>query len=134
MIAAADFLEKHCDAPTLIIGHSLGGAASIFAGNQIPSIQVIATVGALSDPEHVTHLLSDKVIEIESEGKAVIQIDGRQFIIKKQFLDDLRDHKMLEVLSKSNKAILVLHSPKDRIVEIENTAKITFMHGIPSRL
>lgn len=79
---------------------------------------------APSDPEHVTHLLSDKVIGIESEGKAVIQIDGRQFTIKKQFLDDLRDHKIDEVLSKSNKAILVLHSPQDRIVEIENAAQI----------
>lgn len=79
---------------------------------------------APSDPEHVKHLLSDKVIGIESEGKAVIQIDGRQFTIKKQFLDDLRDHRMDEILSKSNKAILVLHSPQDRIVEIENAAQI----------
>ncbi len=107
LMAAADFLEEHYEAPTLIIGHSLGGAASIFAGNQIPSIQAIATVDAPSDPEHVKHLLSDKVIGIESEGKAVIQIDGRQFTIKKQFLDDLRDHRMDEILSKSNKAILV---------------------------
>lgn len=124
LMAAADFLEENYEAPTLIIGHSLGGAASIFAGNQIESIQAIATIGAPSDPEHVTHLLSDKVIEIESEGKAVIRIDGRQFTIKKHFLDDLRSHKMDDVLANSKKAILVLHSPQDRIVEIENAAQI----------
>lgn len=124
LLAAADFLEENYESPSLIVGHSLGGAASIFAGAKLDSIRAIATVGAPSDPEHVTHLLSDKVIEIESEGKAIINLDGRQFTIKKQFLDDLRSQKIEQVLSNMNKSILVLHSPQDRIVEIENAAKI----------
>ena len=124
LLAAAEFLEENYEAPSLIVGHSLGGAASIIAGAKIDSIKAIATIGAPSDPEHVTHLLHDKVIEIESEGKAVINLDGRQFTIKKQFLDDLRSQKIEEVLKGMNKSILVLHSPQDRVVEIDNAAKI----------
>ena len=124
LFAAAEFLEKNYEAPRLIVGHSLGGAASIFAGSQIDSIQAIATVGAPSDPEHVTHLLRDKVVEIESEGKAIINLGGRQFTIKKQFLDDLRNNKLEEVLNNMNKSLLVLHSPQDTVVEIDNAAQI----------
>jgi len=124
LLAAAEFLKENYEAPSLIVGHSLGGAASIFAGAQIDSIQAIATVGAPSDPEHVTHLLKDKVVEIESEGKAIINLDGRKFTIKKQFLDDLRSQKIDQVLENMHKSLLVLHSPQDRVVEIENAAKI----------
>ncbi len=124
LIAAAEFLEDNYEAPTLIVGHSLGGAASIFAGSQIDSIQAIASVAAPAEPEHVAHLLDDKIVEIESEGKAIINLAGRSFTIKKQFLDDLRNHKLHEALEGMNKAIIVLHSPQDRVVEIENAAKI----------
>ncbi len=124
LIAAADFLTEHYEAPSLIVGHSLGGAASIFAGSQIDSIQAIATVGAPAEPEHVTHLLEDKIIEIESEGKAMINLAGRTFTIKKQFLDDLRAYKLNDALKGMNKALMVLHSPQDRVVEIYNAAKI----------
>lgn len=124
LLAAARFLEENYKAPTLIVGHSLGGAASIIAGAQIDSITAIATVGAPSEPEHVTHLLKDKVVEIESEGKAIINLSGRTFTIKKQFLDDLRNHKLHDVLREMNKALIVLHSPQDDVVEIENAASI----------
>lgn len=124
LIAAAEFLEQNYESPTLIVGHSLGGAASIFAGSQIDSIQAIATVGAPAEPEHVTHLLDDKIVEIESEGKAIINLEGRSFTIKKQFLDDLRNHKLHDALKGMKKALIVLHSPQDRVVEIENAAKI----------
>lgn len=124
LVAAADYLEEHYEAPRLIVGHSLGGAASIFAAKKIDSIQAIATIGAPSEPEHVTHLLSDKMSEIENEGKAIIELDGRTFTIKKQFLDDIKQHKLPVVLEDMDKSILVLHSPQDRVVEIENAAAI----------
>lgn len=124
LTAAAEFLKDNYRAPSLIVGHSLGGAASILAGAKIDSIKAIATVGAPSDPKHVAHLLGDKVEEIELEGKANIRIDGRQFTIKKQFLDDLKNQEITKILKASSKALLVLHSPQDMIVEIENAAKI----------
>lgn len=130
LIAAADYLEANYMAPSLIVGHSLGGSASIFAGSKIESIKAIATIGSPFDPEHVTHLLHDKIDDIKQFGEASVNIQGRDFVIKKQFIDDLRNQNMVEILSNLKKAILVLHSPQDRIVEIENAANLyqTAMH------
>lgn len=124
LLAASDFLAENYQAPSVLIGHSLGGAAVIFAASQIESIKAVATVGAPSEPEHVTHLLQDKIEVIEDQGKARVSIGGRQFTIKKQFLDDLRSKDMFSILSNLKKPILVLHSPQDNVVEIENAAKI----------
>jgi len=106
------------------VGHSLGGAASIFAASKIDSVRAVATIGTPSEPEHVTHLLDSSIEDIEANGFANVTIGGRSFMIKKQFLDDLRSKDMYEILHNLKKALLVLHSPQDRIVEIDNAAKI----------
>jgi putative redox protein len=124
LMAAADFLTENYESPSLIVGHSLGGAASLFAGATIDSIQAIATIGAPAEPVHVTHLLDDKLEEIEKEGKAKINLAGRTFTIKKQFLDDLRSYKLDNAIKGMSKALIVLHSPQDTVVEIYNAAKI----------
>ncbi|MBQ0740727.1 osmotically inducible protein C, partial [Aquimarina celericrescens] len=84
-----DFLTREYIAPSLLIGHSLGGAASIFASEKIDSIKAIATIGAPSSPKHVAHLLKSGLEEIKTNGKATINLSGRDFTIKKQFLEDL---------------------------------------------
>ena len=124
ILAAAEYLEKNYKAPTIMIGHSLGGAAAIFAASQLESIKAVATIGAPSDPEHVTHLLEDSIEDIEKNGVAKVSIGGRTFTIKKQFLDDLKDRNMFGILKNLRKALLVLHSPQDRVVEIDNAAQI----------
>jgi len=80
--------------------------------------------GSKNEPEHVTHLLSNKIDKIEEEGVAQVNIGGQVFTIKKHFLDDLRSKDMYNVISDLGKALLVLHSPQDRVVEIDNAAKI----------
>ena len=124
IVAACDFLEKNYSAPKVIIGHSVGGAASIFAASKVESVKAVATIGAPSEPKHVKHLLKSKIDEIKKDGKATVNIGGQEFVIKREFLQDLENNSMLEVLKDFRKAILVLHSPQDRIVEIENAAKI----------
>ncbi len=124
LLAASKFLEENYEAPKILIGHSLGGAAVIFAASQLESIKAVATVGAPSEPEHVTHLLSSKIEDIEDNGIANVSIGGRNFTIKKQFLDDLRSKDMFTILKNLKKPILVLHSPQDSVVTIENAAKI----------
>ncbi|MEL6924590.1 MAG: bifunctional alpha/beta hydrolase/OsmC family protein, partial [Bacteroidota bacterium] len=124
LLAAARYLEEHYEAPRILVGHSLGGAAVIFAAKHLDSVQAVATIGAPSEPEHVTHLLESRLEEIEAKGEAKIAIDGREFTIKKEFLDDLRSKNMFGILRNLRKALMVLHSPQDNIVEIENAAKI----------
>jgi len=124
ILAAANFIEENYEAPKILIGHSLGGAAVIFAASQLESIKAVATVGATSEPEHVTHLLRDKVDDIIALGKAKVNIGGREFTIKKQFIDDLQSKDMFRILKELKKPIMVLHSPQDNVVQIENAAKI----------
>lgn len=124
LVAAAKYLEDNYEAPSLLIGHSLGGAAVIFAAAQIASVRAVATIGAPSDPLHVAHLVQSGRDEIEREGKARVSIGGREFTIKKHFLDDLQHKNLPGLLSDLKKALLVMHSPQDTIVGIENASNI----------
>ena len=124
LIAASDYLTANYQAPALLIGHSLGGAAALFAASQIDSIQAVATIAAPSDPEHVKHLLRSSIEEIEQNGKALVNIGGRDFTIKKQFLDDLEQRTLWATLKNLRKPLLIMHSPQDRIVGIKNAEEI----------
>lgn len=120
----SDYLEEHYSAPTLIIGHSLGGAAALVAAYKIDKIKAVVTIGAPAAANHVTHLFKDNLAEIKKEGSAEVNIGGRPFKIKKQFIDDLNDHDVLSHLKDLKKPLLILHSPQDEIVSIENAAEI----------
>lgn len=124
LISASLFLKNHYNAPSLLIGHSLGGAASIFAASKIASVRAVATIGAPSNPKHVRHLLRDSVEDIKTTGQASVNIGGRDFTIKKQFLDDIESQSLPEVAKKLRKALLVMHSPQDSTVGIRNAEDI----------
>ena len=124
LVEAAQFLSSLFESPKILIGHSLGGAAVIQAAGQIPSCRAIATIGAPYDPEHVTHLLNSVTEEIERSGEAKIILAGREFKIKKQFLDDLEEHNMKSHIAALKRALLIFHSPIDDTVGIDNAAKI----------
>ena len=124
LIDAASYLDEHYEAPKIIIGHSLGGAAVLMAAGSIPSIEAVATVGAPADPPHVKHLFQNSLEEIEASGEAVVQLSGRPFKIKKQFVDDLERTDLASRLKVLKKPLLILHSPQDEIVDITNAEKI----------
>lgn len=120
LVDAANYLKEEYTAPTLIIGHSLGGSAAIFAAEQIPSVKAVAVISSPSNPEHVKNLVKDDIETIRKNGKARVNIGGRDFTLKKQFLDDIKNHPLTEVVANFRKSLLILHSPQDRIVGIEN--------------
>lgn len=124
LVCAADYLSTNYGEPTLIVGHSLGGAASIFAAAIINSIKAVATIGAPSSPDHVKHLFKEDITKIETLGSAKILLAGRPFEVKKQFLDDISSKNMKATLANLNKAILIMHSPQDTTVGISNAAEI----------
>ena len=107
-----------------MVGHSLGGAASVFAADKIDSVRAVATIGTPSEPEHVTHLFGCKTEDIEKDGQAEVTVGGRTFLIKKQFVEDLKSKDMYGLVKGMRKAVLLLHSPQDAIVEIKNAALI----------
>jgi len=124
LFAASDYLAEAYEAPSILIGHSLGGAAALYAGTQMENIKAIATIGAPFDPYHVTHLLSENIEEIKSAGKATVNIGGRPFQIANSFIEDLMDRKPEETAKSLRKPLLILHSPQDATVGIENAAKM----------
>jgi len=124
LVAAAHFMETCYDAPSILIGHSLGGAAVISAAAQLPDIKAIATIGAPFDPGHVKHLFADDLEEIKTEGEAEVTIGGRPFKVKKQFLEDIQEQILVSHLNEMNKPLLLLHSPQDDIVAIKHAARI----------
>jgi putative redox protein len=124
LISAADFLAKNYAAPTVLVGHSLGGTAAIFAASKIDSIKAVATIGAPSNPKHVQNLLHSNLDEIKANGIAKVNLGGREFTIKKQFLDDLEMQSIPNLAKNLEKALLIMHSPQDTTVEIKNAESI----------
>ncbi len=124
LMAAAKFMEENYQAPSLLIGHSLGGAAVLVAKNRIPSVQAVATIGAPYDPQHVSHLLKSAESEIIEKGIADVNIGGRNFTIKKEFLEDIASIESRQLIQNLSAALLVLHSPQDQTVGIENATSI----------
>lgn len=123
--AAADFLKENYSEPELLVGHSLGGTAVLMAGSQMESVKAIVTIGAPCDPGHVLKLLKQDIDQIKKEGKATVSIAGRNFNIQSQFVQDLEEQGMDLVLKNLHgKALLVMHSPQDEVVEVSNARSI----------
>jgi len=124
LVHAADYLRENRQAPTILIGHSLGGAAILAAAGQIPDAKAVVTIAAPSDPGHVTHLFKDRIEDIRTQGKLSVQLAGRPFEIKREFLDDVAEHNLMAHVAKLHKALLVMHSPTDDTVGIDNATNI----------
>ena len=123
LVAAADFLRARYRAPELLVGHSLGGAAVLAAAPRIPEATGVATINAPFDPAHVLRLIPNRD-EIARAGEAEVVLGGRPFRIRKQLLDDLGRHNLADSVRRLDKALLVMHSPRDDTVEIENATQI----------
>lgn len=122
--AAAAFLTAEHGEPRLLVGHSLGGAAVLAAAAEIPGVRAVATIGAPSDTAHVTRLLGDAIGEIRSRGEATIDLGGRPFCIRRQFVEDLTKHDLLADVGALDRPLLIMHSPVDTIVSIEHAAAL----------
>ena len=131
LVAAASYLAKEWGEVGLLVGHSLGGAAVIAAASSIPSVRAVATVAAPACPDHVRNLFSDLPDDEVSEGgdspasdRVRVDIGGRPFVVGRDFLDDIGEQPQLERLAALSAALLVLHSPVDGVVDIDNARRI----------
>ena len=122
--AACDALSSRGMAPSLLIGHSLGGAAVIAAAARMPHIKAVATIGAPFDPAHVAQNFSHALPEIRDRGAAEVTLAGRPFRITQDFLDDIAQRALAPALADMDAALLVLHAPRDAIVGMDNAAEV----------
>ncbi|MDJ0880623.1 MAG: bifunctional alpha/beta hydrolase/OsmC family protein [Gammaproteobacteria bacterium] len=124
LLSAAQELARSHRAPSLLIGHSLGGAAVLSAAQQIASVRAVVTIGAPATADHVQHLFSDSSQTLLEEGIAEVTLGFRKFTIKKQLLDDLQKHASPKHIQQLQAALLIFHSPVDDIVSIDEAARI----------
>lgn len=124
LLAVNDYLKKHYQAPSLLIGHSLGGAAVIVAASKLENIKAVATVGAPATVSHVTHLFSHGIEEVKQKGEVEINIGGRPFKINEEFVADFGKVDLPEITKNLRKPLLIMHAPFDGIVGIENAHKL----------
>jgi putative redox protein len=124
LVAAADHLRKTRQAPALLIGHSLGGAAVLAAAHRIEEARAVVTIAAPCDPAHVTGLFKDHVEAIKERGEVEVALAGRPFRIRREFIDDVTEQKLRDCLASLRKALLIFHSPTDDLVGIENASRI----------
>ncbi|KDP84623.1 bifunctional alpha/beta hydrolase/OsmC family protein [Cupriavidus basilensis] len=124
LLAAAAYLRQHHRAPALLIGHSLGGAAILSAALGIPEAKAVVAIAAPSDPSHVVGLFKDQAARIEADGEAEVSLAGRPFRIKRQFIEDVAEQKLLDGVARLRKALLVMHAPQDDTVGIDNATQI----------
>lgn len=120
--AAADFLAEHYQSPSLLIGHSLGGAAVLSVAHQLPLVKAVTTIGAPHKAQHVIHNFAADVRQIKEKGEAEVTLGLRKFVIKKQFVDDLEQNE--PNIGRLKTALLVMHSPIDNTVSINEAEKI----------
>ena len=123
LVQAAEFLSGEYEPPRLLIGHSLGGAAVLEAASSVPSVKAVVTISAPSGPRFLRRIFHASAEQIERDGAATVEIGGRHFKITKQLFDDL-DRSIDETIERLGKALLILHSPEDRTVGIDNAARI----------
>lgn len=128
LVKASEYLREHYQAPSLLIGHSLGGAAVLLAANKMPELKAIATVSAPSNPEHVTKHFQHQIPEIKEKGEATVNLGGRDFTIRKQFVDNLERANLQHYIHNLRRPLLILHSPSDQTVGIDNAGEI-FQHA-----
>lgn len=124
LVAAADYLRQEHEAPRILVGHSLGGAAVLAGAGEVPEAVAVATIGAPSTAHHVAHAFANDIEAIERDGDAEVTLAGRPFKIKKQFLDDIAETTLKDKIAALKKALIVFHAPLDQQVSIDNATDI----------
>lgn len=129
LLAAAEWMKGEAGPPRVLIGHSLGGTAALAAAARIESCVAVATIGAPARADHVEKLLGTNRESILQDGEATVDLGGQRFNIKRQFIEDLRSHDLPESLRTLRRALLVMHSPRDEVVAVENATEL-FIHAL----
>jgi putative redox protein len=124
LVAAAGYLERHHQAPPLLIGHSLGGAAVLQAAARIPSARAVAVIGAPAEPTHLARSLGSARERIQRQGEAEVELAGKTVRLRKEFLEDLETHRMEATIRGLHRPLLILHAPQDEVVGIDNAGQI----------
>lgn len=122
--AAARYLSSEHEAPEVVIGHSLGGTVAIAATGILESVRAVATIAAPSSPDHIKRHIAENLDAIRADGEAQVLLAGRPFTLRRHFLDDIESVDLSQHIASLDRPLLVLHSPLDQTVGVENASEI----------
>lgn len=124
LLAAAEHLEEHYRAPRLLVGHSLGGAAALLAAARLPSVSAVAVIATPSDPAHLSGPLAAARRDLEAGRATTVEVGGQSFPLSPTFFDALERADLREAVGSLEGALLILHSPRDRLVGLEHAEQL----------
>ena len=134
LVAAYEWLRFHHEAPQLLIGHSVGGAAALKAAAHMPELKAVATIGAPFDPAHAVLHFADRISDVDEQGSVWLTLGGRDIEISRHYLEDLAEVNPEEYIHRVRRPLLILHSPTDQTVGIDNAQKIFMVARYPKSL
>ncbi|WP_327297042.1 MULTISPECIES: alpha/beta fold hydrolase [unclassified Streptomyces] len=123
-IRAAALMAERGTPVDLLVGHSWGGAAALAASAEATGVRALATIGAPVDPSHVERQYDAVLDRVLSEGAHEWFVGGRTLVLKRAFVEDVRRARLRERIGELNLPLLVLHSPTDDTVDIDNAGEI----------
>ena len=124
ILAATNYLREHYEAPQLLIGHSLGGTAVLNAASDVPECKAVVSIGSPATADHILEQFPEERKQLENEQEVSVNVGGKPFKIKRQFVADVEAQSTTDKISQLRKALLVFHSPVDNIVPIDEATRI----------
>jgi len=122
--AAIRYLTDHYSAPSVLIGHSLGGTSSLAAAVDNDGIKKVITIASPSQPAHVLHHFGHALTMLEQNIPSSFEVAGTFYDIDPQFVDDVRSWDMQVQLSQLNKPVLIFKVENDELVNAESADEI----------
>lgn len=123
-VRAVQFMNESGREVHLLAGHSFGGAAAIAAAHECPTVAAVVSIGAPSQPAHVERTYDALLECIEKDGEATFSIGGKALTLKRHFIEDVRAVDLKNLISTLRRPLLVMHSPTDNTVGIDNASEI----------
>ena len=124
LCSAIDWLAQTHQAPRVLIGHSLGGAAAMSVAARAASagsgplseLAALVTLAAPSDTSHLAKFLLSQNADIEATGQGDVSIGGKAWPITMQLVNSLLSSNVETEIPQIRIPHLILHSPEDATV------------------
>lgn len=134
ILSAVNFLGENYELPQLLIGHSMGGSATLQAAAAIPSARCVVTIAAPSTLQHLQDRFRETRQQIEHSGEGELQVAGRSFKIRRMFFDDIAQLDLSMAIKRLNQPLLILHSSTDEVVPFRHAEQILSAAPQPASL
>lgn len=135
---AAEFLADNYQSPHLLLGHSMGGTASL-AASQTKSlgllhVRKLVTLASPAYPAHVLHHFGAAMGLLEQGLDAEIMVAGQAYPVKPGFIEDVRSFDMSKWMKGCDLPVLAIRAGSDSLIGPQAAEQIMALTQSESRL